>query len=230
MTIRNAILFALALDATQAEVEALHDAIDRVYASGDNSVSPTVVATIQTEGAAPATTQQTPASAVGNEDLDIEGLPWDERIHSSNKKKTDKGAWVARRNVPDNVRAKVKADLLAARANAAAAPIATQPAVVQPGTTSTAPLPGAGIGLPGAQLGLPGSTVQQIDPTYARLTAGVAKYLITAANPQGLIDDAWVKQVLSHFGVPDGDLQNAAHNIPACQQAIDFMLSKGLQV
>jgi hypothetical protein len=36
--------------------------------------------------------------------VDADGLPWDERIHSSNKKKTAKGVWVARRGVDDITR------------------------------------------------------------------------------------------------------------------------------
>jgi len=32
--------------------------------------------------------------------LDVEGLPWDARIHSSSKKKTAKGVWVSVRNSP----------------------------------------------------------------------------------------------------------------------------------
>lgn len=43
--------------------------------------------------------------------VDVEGLPWDERIHSSNKKKTAKGVWVARRGVDDITRVAVIREL-----------------------------------------------------------------------------------------------------------------------
>jgi len=43
--------------------------------------------------------------------VDAEGLPWDERIHSSNKKKTAKGVWVARRGVDDITRISVVNEL-----------------------------------------------------------------------------------------------------------------------
>jgi hypothetical protein len=52
----------------------------------------------------------TNASAV---ELDADGLPWDERIHSSNHKKTSDGKWWAKRGVDDIARLKVEAELRA---------------------------------------------------------------------------------------------------------------------
>lgn len=43
--------------------------------------------------------------------LDAEGLPWDERIHSSNRKMTAKGVWTRRKNVDDAVFNSVVAEL-----------------------------------------------------------------------------------------------------------------------
>lgn len=45
-------------------------------------------------------------------DFDKEGLPWDERIHSSNHKLTGQGVWQRRRGVSDEVYNSVKAELL----------------------------------------------------------------------------------------------------------------------
>ena len=45
-------------------------------------------------------------------DFDKEGLPWDERIHSSNHKLTGQGVWQRRRGVTDEVYNSVKAELL----------------------------------------------------------------------------------------------------------------------
>lgn len=45
-------------------------------------------------------------------DFDKEGLPWDERIHSSNHKLTAQGVWQRRRGVNDEVYNTVKAELL----------------------------------------------------------------------------------------------------------------------
>lgn len=45
--------------------------------------------------------------------LDKEGLPWDERIHSSNHQMTAKGVWQRRRGITDEEYNRVKAELLA---------------------------------------------------------------------------------------------------------------------
>lgn len=46
-------------------------------------------------------------------DFDKEGLPWDERIHSSNHKLTYQGVWMRRRGITDELYNTVKAELLA---------------------------------------------------------------------------------------------------------------------
>lgn len=46
-------------------------------------------------------------------DFDKEGLPWDERIHSSSHKLTTQGVWARRRNITDEFYNTVKAELLA---------------------------------------------------------------------------------------------------------------------
>lgn len=45
-------------------------------------------------------------------EFDKEGLPWDERIHSSNHKLTAQGVWTRRRGITDEVYNSVKAELL----------------------------------------------------------------------------------------------------------------------
>lgn len=44
-------------------------------------------------------------------DLDAEGLPWDERIHSSNHKQSANGVWMKRRGVLPTIDAQVRAEL-----------------------------------------------------------------------------------------------------------------------
>lgn len=63
---------------------------------------------------APATAEDTaePTNASGIE-LDATGVPWDARIHSSNKQKTAKGHWNKRRNVDAAKFAEIHAQLLA---------------------------------------------------------------------------------------------------------------------
>jgi hypothetical protein len=44
-------------------------------------------------------------------EVDAEGLPWDERIHSGARSKTAAGVWTRRRNVPDEHYERIKAEL-----------------------------------------------------------------------------------------------------------------------
>lgn len=46
-----------------------------------------------------------------NQDVDSRGLPWDSRIHSSNKEKGKDGVWRRRRGVSEEVEAQVEAEL-----------------------------------------------------------------------------------------------------------------------
>ena len=57
--------------------------------------------------AKPWVNQATPPDA----ELDKDGLPWDERIHSSSKKQTKKGVWSKRKNLEDGVFEQVIAEL-----------------------------------------------------------------------------------------------------------------------
>ena len=50
--------------------------------------------------------------------LDADGCPWDERIHSSNHKLNADGRWQRRRNVEDSTYAAVRSSLLGASTNA----------------------------------------------------------------------------------------------------------------
>lgn len=114
--------------------------------------TPGVVPTIATPPAPPA-----PVPNPLGVDVDAAGLPWDERIHSSNHEK-NKGdnLWRARRNVDKNLVATVEAELRAVMSipkspSAPPTPIASLPpavpsvpaitASVGSGTTATAPVP-----------------------------------------------------------------------------------------
>lgn len=79
-------------------------------------------------------------------DKDKDGLPWDERIHSSNHKLNADGRWQRRRNVDDAVYEQVKSELLGMPAPVEpVAPVATTPvmptAPVQPEVIAPTPLP-----------------------------------------------------------------------------------------
>jgi len=88
------------------------------------SASPFVpVASATAPASAPAGTQAAPSpimpigstatssASPSDVDLDAEGLPWDERIHSSNGKKSANGVWMKRRGLNQLVEQKVRAEL-----------------------------------------------------------------------------------------------------------------------
>lgn len=213
MELRNCVLIALAFNATPAEVEAAHEIIDRI--SGNNAgvdpaylVSATVpgqqaaaqAALPGIEGAAPI--GSTPDAPAGDgQGLDKDGLPWDARIHSSSKARNADNSWRVKRGVTDTLKAQVEGELRSSTAANAAAV-----------TTTVAP-PAAGAGLPplpGANLPpLPGAAAT--DPAYTALVQLIATNTRSDANPTGRITDDWVKTILAHYGVADGNLQNLAH-------------------
>lgn len=79
------------------------------------------------------------ATSVSPSDRDFDGLPWDARIHSSNKKKSADGRWMKRRGVSNDTVGKVQAELRAALAANPAPPASA----VTPASPVTAPPPPA---------------------------------------------------------------------------------------
>ena len=207
MQLRNCILIALAFDATQEEINAAHDVIDRI-ASGQEGIDPKIIVAAQVSGTTGTVettgTGVTINAAAGAQQLDADGLPWDARIHSSNKKLDGKGKWWARRNTAPATVVAVEAEL---RAALGAAPVTSAPPAATPTPTpaasNTPPLPGA------TMPPMPGANV--VDPAYTALIALIAANTQSSANPAGKLTDEYVTNVLKHYGVPDGNLQNLAH-------------------
>lgn len=203
MQLRNCILIALAFDATPEEINAAHDVIDRI-ASGQEGIDPKIIVAAQVNSTSGAieTTGTGNAINAGAQQLDADGLPWDARIHSSNKKLDGKGKWWARRNTAPATVVAVEAELraaLGATPVTSAAPAATP----TPAASNTPPLPGATVPpMPGANV---------VDPAYTALIALIAANTQSSANPAGKLTDEYVTNVLKHYGVPDGNLQNLAH-------------------
>ena len=232
MQLRNCILIALAFDATEEEVAHAHEVIDRVAGGIDPSilVSASVnsgTGVIETTGTGNAISNTTAAAAT-NADLDAAGLPWDDRIHSSNKKKNDKGLWWAKRGVTPALKGKVEKELRDTLAANGGAAVQSTPAISTPAPVTGAPaLPGSGLPpMPGSNLPpLPGAAA--VDPAYTALVQLIAANTQSAANPQGRITDDWVKQVLTHYGVADGNLQNLAH-APQLVPQIDAYIKSAL--
>lgn len=116
-------------DITAVELLAVAKVLNNV-----NDSAPIVVSTDDVAGVADNEVIEEPTG--DTMDFDKEGLPWDERIHSSNHKLTAQGVWQRRRGVSDEVYNSVKAELLGKWE--AAEPI-TEP--VQAPVVAPAPIP-----------------------------------------------------------------------------------------
>jgi len=211
--LRNAILIALAFDATEDEVNAAHELIDRVVGG---SVDPAMLIHAQVNGATgametggtgqPANFQSTPTTSATPQ-LDSTGLPWDERIHSSNKKLNGKGQWWAARGVSPATKAKVESELRATLGSTATTTPAPAVATPQQSATPVAQPPMPGSNMPP----MPGAA--QTDPAYTALVQFIAANTQSTANPAGKFNDQYIKDILKHYGVADGSLQNLAHRL-----------------
>ena len=111
-------------------------------------------------------------------DLDADGLPWDGRIHSSNHKKTAKGVWARRKNVPDEVYNKVEAELKAAMA-----------------------VP-AGDAFDFDQMDIPGANVDAPPPPPPPMSYAEFAQVITKAITDGKVTNQQVGVVLRDMGIP----------------------------
>lgn len=150
-------------------------------------------------------------TVVTNGEVDKNGLPWDERIHSSSKEKNKDGSWRIKKNVDAAFKAQVETSLRAVSGAPVPAPptntapvIANEPAAVIPAPPA---LPGA---IPPPPL--PGANV--IDPAYAALVQLVASNTKSDANPTGRLTDEWLSTAaIPHFcQLPAGTkLQDLAH-------------------
>lgn len=222
MDIRTALYIYLPMDATPEEIEAAHNIIDGQFGTNPQAIvsnNPNPGPVVSAAGVQMSATNNMGGAVVANAvatgvELDVDGLPWDERIHSSNHKKDSKGGWWAKRGVDAATRTKVTAELRAAvsapavATNAAAAPVVSANLPSIPGTPA-----------------LP--VVNAVDPAYAALVQLIASNTNSPANPTGRLTDDWVKQLLTAFKVPDGSLQNLAH-APQLVAPIHEYLAKAL--
>ena len=83
-----------------------------------------------------------PAAAGGEVELDVDGLPWDPRIHSdATERKAKTGKWKTRKNLPDGYKEQIEAELRGVpAATPAPAPAPSAPSPVA--TVAPAPTPG----------------------------------------------------------------------------------------
>lgn len=186
------ISFVLPFNASQEDVLAGIAAIQKQF----NLTNPTQLTVVAT-AADDADDTGGGVGPVATDGLDKNGLPWDERIHSSSKNTNADGTWRYRKGVSPTIRAKVEAELkgaVAAPANPTgniSVSLPSPPALVTP------------------QLPLP---VAPLTTPYSELVDFLAQHTNSASNPTGRLTADWIKQALGAYGVPSGDLQNLAHN------------------
>ncbi len=158
-----------------------------------DEIEPGAVATAQ-HGAIPVTGIAPPPR--DGVERDVNGLPWDQRIHGSAKNKNKDGSWKNIKGVDKTLLAQVEAQLK----STSAAPV--------PAATTTLPLPGASIPLPGALV----PALPPANPEFTNFVAFIAQHTKSDTNPAGRLTDEWVKATLLGNGVAGGELQNLAAN------------------
>lgn len=95
---------------------------------------------IQTAPAAPQNFAAPAQPSAASDEVDADGLPWDERIHSSSKKKTAKNVWARRKNVDDSVFDQVVAELRSGGNGGAAANYGQAPSAPSVNAVPSAPV------------------------------------------------------------------------------------------
>ena len=169
---------------------------------------------------------------VTNHDCDINGLPWDARIHASTKTKIDDGSWRARRGVAKEVIAQIEAELKSGAAPTTAAPV---PFVVPADTPIPTPAVSGGIiPVDAAPVAAPTdatTAVEAIFPT-APVTAPTMSYadfmqnLSVVVQTKGLNTDH-IKAMCAAIGVADVmSLGTSPELIPAAVAYLDTIKVK----
>lgn len=144
--------------------------------------APAPVNSAETVTSAPADAPQPSSSALtlpAGVELDSAGLPWDGRIHSAGRARTKEGAWRQKRDVPEDVRAAVTAELRAALG--AAGPLASAAGSATPPSSgpATTPASGAPTPSPTGPPAPPSASLSEAAPSGPPASAPVA-----AAEPQ----------------------------------------------
>lgn len=88
----------------------------------------------------PTPTQSITTTPAISSDRDKRGVPWDARVHSSNREMTVKGSWRKRRGVEDSELERVEAELLRGSAGNVSAPVPVQPPATIPQQYPAAPV------------------------------------------------------------------------------------------
>lgn len=194
----NTITFTLPLNASNDDVQAVIVAIHNVFgvAAPVAKVKPVVTA-VQV-----AADEDAASNDDDNGVLDVDGLPWDERIHSTSKAKTKEGKWRIRKNLDKDMLKTVTAQLKGTMQ--ATAPVQITHSEPAPATPAAPAVP---------------DFTPVVDSPFVQF----ATFIAENSAPNGPLSPEWVQQCLTNYGVPGGDLQNLAHRpdlIPVIHSAI----------
>jgi len=150
-------------------------------------------------------------------ELDANGVPWDERIHSSSHKKTANGVWARRRNTPDEtfdaVMNELKGGAPATGPDDAVAPPAgtgqpDAPAPPPPGGQATAPPP------PTGEAPVP-AVVCTFEQLAENVTAQVNAGYMTDAQADAIAQKYGATNLLGMVTAPPGSIANAWDDVQA---------------
>jgi hypothetical protein len=149
-------------------------------------------------GSTGATVAPNTASPAGTVELDATGLPWDARIHSRTKSKTNAGNWTAKRGVDPSTVTKVEGELR--QVMAAPSPVVATSPVAGPAIYPATSVEGViNVPLPGTQG--TGGGAASVDPTAGRQAFIGLVGRTSAAMNGGKITQGEVTQICAAAGV-----------------------------
>lgn len=139
--------------------------------------------------------------------LDIEGLPWDARIHAKSQTKNADGTWRKGKNLAAGVYDGIVAELRKTHP----APVGNPalPNVTSAGTATIIPAPApvqAALALP--PITPPALVLPPAAPVlsaYAQFVEFLVSHTQSVANPTGRINEAWISETMRQFGFVDKD-------------------------
>lgn len=144
-------------------------------------------------------------------ELDVSGLPWDERIHASTRAKTDTGNWRKRRGVQDALVTQIETEL---RSHAP-----TPPAAMFTPPSPPAPPPGMPR-VPGATFSAPPAPPVAPVFDFAALMAAIQRGM--QSNPPQIDVPFlnWMAQTLGISAVPDLATAENTHLVERARQLL----------
>ena len=170
----------------------------------------------QINGSVPAPTATPPAVVTTSHDddesgdteadtttVDAEGIPWDDRIHSTPAKRTKNGIWRKKRGVQESMISQVEAEL---KAKLAATPVPPQPA---PAPAPMATPPAA-------------APQQPAPPAAGSVDFSAFMQHIQSKLPTGEMDAAYLNGVAQRIATAFNQPVNAITDIAANPQMIDY--------